>query len=118
MLVFYLLVATASLSLNGLVVLLWLRSQNNKKYFGKLKYFARQICLSEGEAQQPVRGEPEPVWPVDDQQNSNIPRQPLPRRTSHRGPRCSGTAVNTGFVLEIFSVRKSEIFSLQIRIKS
>ena len=49
-----------------------------------------QISYSEGEAQQPVRGEPQPVWVVDDEQSSHIPSQPAPRRPSLRPARGSG----------------------------
>ena len=46
-----------------------------------------QIFYSEGEAQQPVCGEPQPLWAADDEQSSNIPGQPLPRRALHRPAR-------------------------------
>ena len=62
-----------------------------------------QISLPEGEAEQPVRGEPQSVWAVDDEQSSNIPGQPPPRRPSYRADWCSGRNIFKYFHFQIFS---------------
>ena len=54
-------------------------------------YVILQIFHSESEAQQPVRGEPQPVRPADDEQSPGVPSQPSPRRPVRRPAWGSGT---------------------------
>ena len=63
-LVYYLLVSLLSISLNGLVIFLWLRSQPSL-LSGLTSYL--QIFLSEEEANQLVRGQSQFLRAVDDE---------------------------------------------------
>ena len=80
-----------------------------------------QVFLSESEAQQPVRGEPQPVWAADDEQTSHIPGQPLPRRAPRRPARGSGTESRHGQSLsksrfwDMMSVSKSRQWDMSVR---
>ena len=82
-LVYYLLVSLLSISLNGLVIFLWLRSQPSL-LSGLTSYL--QIFLSEEEANQLVRGQSQFLRAVDDEQSPDICVESPPRRSIHWPP--------------------------------
>ena len=82
-LVYYLLVSLLSISLNGLVIFLWLRSHPSL-LSGLTSYL--QIFLSEEEANQLVRGQSQFLRAVDDEQSPDICVESPPRRSIHWPP--------------------------------